>query len=294
VVVIWALALLAAIAASLTSATRTAALIAANGVDNAQAEALADAGERLAMLGLGRFYANPGEVAAVAIDGSERRCTIAGLGTVTLAIASETGKVDLNTASNALLIRLLTAVGGKSVNAAALADHIADFRDADGLRRLNGAEAEDYVRAGQIAGPKNAPFAAVEELGAVLGISPELASLLRPLVTVHSGATGVDPRLASREMIGLLSTPFAARVASAPSLPGTLPSDLIAISAPNVFLIRADAVTPAGARFVREAIVEIADAKRQRIEIRRWYRGDVREQPDERPKASNPGPIPAC
>jgi general secretion pathway protein K len=273
VVVIWALALLAAIAASLTSATRTAALIASNGVDNAQAEALADAGARLAILNLGRFYAAPASAPAIALDGSERSCKIASLGAVTFAIESETGKADLNTATDALLVRVLSGAGGKDLNARALVEKIADFRDSDGLRRLNGAEADDYRQAGLSHGPKDAPFDAIEELEQVLGIMPDLAVRLRPYLTVHSGATGIDPRFASRAMMRVLSDFPTASTGPVMTGPDALPSEFISFGTPMDFRIRVSAETPAGARFIREAIVEIVDAKRQRIDIRRWYRG---------------------
>ena len=273
-VVIWALALLAATAAALTSASRTAALIAANGIDNAAAEALADAGVRLTMLNLGRFLAAPGTIAPLAVDGTARACRIADLGRVSLAIVSETGKVDLNTASDALLTRLLAGVGGRDLDAAGRTDKIGDFRDADDLRRLNGAEAEDYHRAGLTGGPKNAPFDAVEELGQVLGLAPDLAARLRPLVTVHSGASGIDPRLASPALLRALTAQFGPGSTDAPADPNALPPAFASLTAPSVFLIRAVAETPAGARYVREAIVEVTDAKRQKLEIRRWYRGE--------------------
>lgn len=282
-VVIWALALLAATATALTSASRTAALIAANGVDNAEAEALADSGARLAILNLGRFLAAPGTVSPVAIDGVQRSCRVGTLGTVAVTIESETGKVDLNTASDALLMRLLSGAGGRGIDAAGLVDKIADFRDADDLRRLNGAEAEDYRRAGLGGGPKNAPFAAVEELGAVLGLTPDLAAKLRPLVTVHSSASGIDPRLATPAMLSAL-TMSPGSTAKA----GAVPPAFIALSAPSVFTIRAAAATPAGAHYVREAIVEIIDSKRQKIEIRRWFRGEQPAVPATPPAQLSP------
>ena len=295
--VIWALALLAAIAASFTSATRTAALIAANAVENAQAEALADSGARLAILGLGRFLAAPQTTAPVVVDGSERTCRIADLGAVRIGIESETGKVDLNNASDALLMRLLEGVGAKGLNAASLTDRIADFRDGDGLRRLNGAEADEYRRAGVPGGPKDAPFAAVEELGQVLGVSPELAARLRPYVTVYSSSTGIDPRLASADLVRVLTSRFGDRASALPVDASALPQTFVSLTAPNVFLIRSSAETTAGARFVREAIVEIADARLQKINMLRWYRAegvDDGKTPKRATAASNPPPLPPC
>jgi len=275
VVVIWALALLAAIAASLTSATRTAALIAANGLDNAQAEALADAGVRLAVLDLGRFFAAPLTATRVAVDGTPRSCRIADLGSVSIGVESETGKVDINSASDALLQRLLSGVGGKDVDAAGLIDKMADFRDADGLRRLKGAEAEDYRRAGAPNGPKDAPFAAVEELGEVLGMPADLAARLRPFVTVYSGTTGLDPSRANPSLLRVLTALPGSSDANLPADANSLPAAFVSQSAPRVFLIRGVSTTPVGAHFVREAVVEIRDARLQKLDILRWYRGEL-------------------
>ena len=246
---------------------------------------------------LGRFLAAPQTRAPVAVDGSERACRIASLGKVRIAIESETGKVDLNNASDALLTRLLEGVGAKGPNAASLANKIADFRDADGLRRLNGAEADDYRRAGLPGGPKDAPFVAVEELGQVLGVDAELAARLRPYVTVYSSSTGIDPRLASADLVRILTSRFGDRPSALPADASALPQAFLSLTAPNVFLIRSAAETPAGAHFVREAMVEIKDARLQKIAILRWYRGegaDAAKQQKPTTAASNPAPLPPC
>ena len=299
-VVIWALALLAALAASLTMAMRTSALISANAIDNAQAEALADAGARLTILGLGRSMATPPAAQPLPIDGSARRCALAGAGRLAIAIESESGKVDLNTASDALLLRLIEGLGAKDIAASSMVDRIADFRDADGLRRLNGAEAGDYRKAGLAYGPKNAPFSAVEELNEVMGLSPALAERMGPLVTVYSGTTGIDPRVASPELLRVLLVPAGAQPSDALNSPGganalaaeALPQGFVSLSAPRVFLIRSQAEMPSGARFVREAVVEAQDLRTQRFAILRWHRGQARVATDA--KAPDGQQLPPC
>ncbi len=281
--VIWALGLLAALAASLTMATRTAALITANQVENAQAEALADAGVQLAMLDLGRTFAGILAVPPLAIDGTPRLCSLSGLGRLSIAVESETGKVDLNTATDALLLRLIEGVGSRDIAASSVADRILDFRDADNLHRLNGAEADTYRRANSASVPKNAPFVAVEELGEVLGLSPALVAKLHPYVTVYSSSTGVDPRMAPIRLLGVLAGQSAAGQSGSSRLrpaftsrdaaTAALPQGFLAAAAPHAFLIRSQAETAAGARFVREAIVDVQDRTAQRIAILRWYRG---------------------
>lgn len=299
-VVIWALGLLAALAASLTMATRTSALISANAIDNAQAEALADAGARLAILGLGRSMADPPLAQPMPIDGIGRQCTLGGAGRLTIAVESESGKVDINTASDALLQRLIEGLGAEGIAAATIVDRIADFRDADDLRRLNGAEADDYRKAGLAHGPKNAPFSAVEELHEVMGLSPALAERLGPLVTVYSGASGIDPRVASPDLLSVLLVPAGAQANDALKSPGSanalaaeaLPQGFVSLAAPRVFLIRSQAETASGARFVREAIVEARDLRSQRFAVLRWYRGQKRTALND--KSTGRAQLPPC
>ena len=59
-------------------------------------------------------------------------------------------------------------------------DAIADFRDPDDLRRLNGAEDADYQSAGLKHGAKDGPFKAIEELQQVLGVDHDLYKVARP------------------------------------------------------------------------------------------------------------------
>ena len=59
-------------------------------------------------------------------------------------------------------------------SAARLVDAIGDWKDADDLRRPNGAEAADYQAAGSPYLPANALFETVPELQRVLGMTPAL------------------------------------------------------------------------------------------------------------------------
>ena len=180
VAVLWALVLLAVIAASVTRDSRTQARIARNAIDAAAAEALADAGLHRAIEALGRRGGD-----RMRVDGTIYSWRFGG-GEVRIAVEDEGGKIDLNHADEALIAALLAAAGAGPGRATELAAAIADFRDADDLVRPGGAEDEDYRRAGRAAGPKDAPFAAVEELLDVLGMTPELYGRIAPAVTVHS------------------------------------------------------------------------------------------------------------
>lgn len=109
-----------------------------------------------------------------------------------------------------MLKGLLQSVGVEARAADAVVDAIlglnpsTDWRDADGLRRLNGAEAEDYARAGLAWGPCNGPFEGLDEVEQVLGVTRELAARLHPALTLHSRRSFVDPATAPAEVLRAL------------------------------------------------------------------------------------------
>lgn len=196
VVVLWGLVLIAIIGAGIASGSRTEATLARNAADNARARALADAGAYRALLGMierrteQRWRADGTEY-ALEMGGDRARITV----------QDEFGKIDLNAAPDALVRLLLVGLEVGDEAADALVDAIADFRDTDDLRRLNGAEDRDYRAAGLDHGPKDAPFEAVDELRRVLGMTPALYRKVAPLVTVYSGRRGINPVTAPRELL---------------------------------------------------------------------------------------------
>ena len=179
--VLWVLILLSLIAGSFSFTSRTEVNLARNMVDNAEAEALADAGVYRAIAGLYKTVAEGGfrvdrTVYAWRFEDQEVR----------FEIADEGGKIDLNRASDAVLGALFRTFELSDQEAAALVDAIGDFRDADDNRRLNGAEDDDYLAAGLKHDAKDGPFEAVEELQQVLGMDRDLYRLAAPTLTVYS------------------------------------------------------------------------------------------------------------
>lgn len=98
------------------------------------------------------------------LDGSP----YAGLGEVTVSLQDESGLVGLAVPDTAPIGRLLAAVEVPGGQHAALADALADYVDADDLRRLNGAEAQRYQREGLLP-PANRPLVLPIELRRVHG-----------------------------------------------------------------------------------------------------------------------------
>ncbi len=123
----------------------------------------------------------------------------------------ESGKVDINTAPDVLLKNLLIQFGLKNEEADVLVDSIMDWKDADDLRRLNGAESDYYMSLPNPYKAKNANFDSVEELIFVKGMTPELLygqegkKGLIEFITVHSKSPQISINAAPKEV--LLSVP---------------------------------------------------------------------------------------
>lgn len=282
VIVLWTLALLAVLAGAFSVASRTHLDLAFNVVERAKAEALADAAVTRAIAGL---MLTP-EEGGLRGDQSPYLWRFDG-GEVLFTIADEGGKFDLNAASPDLLTEIFIALGVPAAESARLGSAIFDFHDEDQDPLPGGAEVEDYRRAGRPFGPKDAPFERVDELGLVLGMTPELLAAAMPLFTVYTGAPEPMAQLMPEETRILLAPvlrtlsdggavededaaaqpmewrrPRQPRGAAAPVV---LSNALISLRADgsdvrsefNTFTIHAEARTEAGAAFVREAVVVV-------------------------------------
>jgi general secretion pathway protein K len=63
---------------------------------------------------------------------------------------------------------------------------IMDWRDQDELPRIGGGEREQYIEANAAVLPPNRPFAEIDELRHVMGMTAELFTLIRPYLTMVS------------------------------------------------------------------------------------------------------------
>ena len=240
-IVLWGLVLLAVIAAAFTTETRTEVTLARNLVENAKAQALADAGVHRAILELlapqtkGLITPEIENLMKLSRDSpAASRRTVErilrqelgpeaddrfretwrtdgtfygwrfGGGAARISIQDEAGKIDLNRAPDELIQGLFVAIGVEEAEAQARTAAITDFRDPDDLTHVGGAEDEDYRAAGLAYGPKNAPFEAVAELQQVLGMSREVYARAAPALTVHSRSKGVDVTKAPPDVLRAL------------------------------------------------------------------------------------------
>jgi type II secretory pathway component PulK len=74
-----------------------------------------------------------------------------------IALQDEAGLVNLDTLPQSALPGLFTALGVAPGQRAAMVDRFGDYLDADDLKRVEGAEADDYLRAG-LPPPPNGPL----------------------------------------------------------------------------------------------------------------------------------------
>ena len=140
-------------------------------------------------------------------------------GEVRVHFETSSGLIDLNAANDKLLASLFDSVGIDHETRNRLVDSVLDWRDADDIPHLYGAEAADYPKSlpGQIPMPRNAPFQSVDELLLVKNMTPGFffGSVvmdsttgqyrripgIRDLVAVNTMDSRLDPNIASYDVL---------------------------------------------------------------------------------------------
>ena len=199
VVVLWMVSLLTIMAASFSLSTQRNTGLVSNAKERARGLALADAGVHYALI----MLSLPDPIKRWRSDGSLYKVVLPG-GEVALTIFDESGKIDINSASEQTLRGLLGKLAGNEELATSLQDKIIDWRDSDDLKRVNGAESKDYLAENKGYVPQNKNFQALEELQMVLGMNPALYKKLEPLLTIYTGQDGINPQKASGEALRVL------------------------------------------------------------------------------------------
>jgi hypothetical protein len=98
--------------------------------------------------------------------------------------------LNINSMNQASLEAFFNFVLGDAKTADQLTNAILDWRDADDQARPNGAEVDDYVKAGLLTLPSNGPFREVDDLINVYGMTPDVLAQIRPFLTTHGATTG--------------------------------------------------------------------------------------------------------
>jgi general secretion pathway protein K len=131
-------------------------------------------------------------------------------GYYTVSIVDESGKININTLTDAsaiILKNLLTNSGVGAAEADIIVDSILDWKDADDLTRLNGAESDYYMSLPNPYKAKNANFDTLEELLLVRGITSEILygsdkkKGIVDFLTVNSMGGGINVNAAPKEVL---------------------------------------------------------------------------------------------
>jgi general secretion pathway protein K len=277
ILVIWVSVLVTVIASSFIVERRTETMVIRNSMSMARAAAVADAGVSRAVF---EAYRSDNGADVWKRDGTVYEWSFDGV-PLRIEMRDESAKIDINTASDALLRGLLVAAGLNDDDASRLLDAILDWRDPDALKRVNGAEEADYQAAGLSYRPANGQFQAIEEIQLVLGMRPDIYRRIAPSITVFSRLPGVNPQFASRDV--LLAIPgmtseivdeYIARREDARSrgepLPALAQAAAFSAGTSMILRVRAEARLDDGTYFAREAVGILRSTMRKPVTFVAW------------------------
>ncbi|MCF4125463.1 general secretion pathway protein GspK [Methylobacterium sp. SyP6R] len=164
----------------------------ATGLAQARAEAVRLQGEadgiaRLIAyrLDLGRTYRQSS--AGLPEDGTVTACPLAPGRRALLSLQDQGTLIDLNGSPRPAMEEAFRLLGVSDREALALGAEIVDYRDPDDAPEPNGgAELPQYRARGLPWGPRNAPFASIDEIDRLPSMTPAIAARLRPVLTVYN------------------------------------------------------------------------------------------------------------
>jgi general secretion pathway protein K len=257
-IVLWTLVLLALIVTHLTATSRSEARITGNFVANATAEATADGAAYEAV-----FHLTEGSWAA---DGTSYKLEEPD-GVAVVRADSEAGKVNPNVATPDLLASLMRVLGVPAPRAETLAEAIADWREPGIQPRPNGAKQAQYIAAGLTYGPPGTPFENLDEIGRVLGMTPDVLALLRPHLSIYQLAQP-DPRFADAAVIqAMQQLPGQQGQAFNQPQPQLAPGQVPSL---QTVVVTAEVKTRTNGYFLRRATIRIGAAFPRGFQILAW------------------------
>ena len=164
-----------------------------------------------------------------------------------------------------MLASLMRVLGVDGQKAEALGETILDWREPGPSPRPNGAKQPQYVAAGLSYGPLGAPFESVDEVGRVLGMTPDIMDRLRPYLSVYQLGQP-DPRYAAKPVIQAMQ-----------QLPGQQGQLLLNLGAQGAapppiqtVIVTAEIKTSTNGYFVRRATFRVGPAFPRGFQILAW------------------------
>ena len=201
ILVLWFVVLLGVLAMGLSTLSRNSALVARQLTGATKARYLAEGGIQMVLANLLMAQAETKLVG----DGETFDLPFHG-DNVQVTLWDESGKININAADEALLVRLFQAIDLPLGQSEELAAAIIDWRDEDSLLHINGAEDDDYRAAGLPYESNDSPFLALAELRKVLGMNKNIYRKIEPYITIYSNNEGVNPAVASALVLLAIST----------------------------------------------------------------------------------------
>lgn len=186
------------------------------------------------------------------------RCNLPGGEEAIITVEEEIGKVDLNTASSAVLERLFVGLTRDKALGSRIAANILATREPKRDQTLEPGAARSGQRENQTTPPLR--FSSVTELDRIGDMSPHLFRRALAFATVRSGRAEPERQAMSPLLAQVLGFDAAASMQRQPALPGNL-------------TIRADVSATDGTRYVREALISAGTQPNQAFVVREWRRG---------------------
>jgi len=271
-IVLWGCTLLAIMLGGFAALARTEGLQARYQFAQTRAHYAAEAGVMRAIEGLqtpdassrwvadGRLYVFPFDDAKVNIT-----------------IVDEDGKVDLNAASGDVLTGLFKAAGAPDDKARDLAAAVQDWRRPGDAASPNGAKKPQYEAAGLAYGPRNGPFATVEEARMVLGMDAATWAAVAPALTIWSGRE--RPNTEHAQPLALAAIPGLGDAGAAAILSTRSQGTGGAMAGGNgvTHTIRAEAILDDGTRSSLTSTIRLRGIRsgNQPYAVLRWREGDT-------------------
>lgn len=194
------------------------------------------------------------------LDGRAYRVRLEGVGLASVAMQDEAGLFNVNTLDEGAIARLLRGAGVQPWRAERLAGALADFTDADDLRRAHGAEAREYDSSGRSA-PANALLDQAGGAWRALGwdeLAPRQARSLLPLTAASDPAQPFNPNTAPPDVLAAVFALDARGVAS-----------LLALREQRTIVSFADAAEASGAAAAQGVFVLAQPARDIRVVVAR-------------------------
>lgn len=264
VIVLWVLVLLGIMVGSYLGTIRTDTAITANWLANAKSRWAANAGVQLALLRMIQKSSNrwtSGDTVHQLEYGDIR---------FTIRLVDEAGKIDINHASDDLLAALFRSTKASEEEIRGL---IADIM----RRRLNNKSKQLLGKPNvldQFKAKGDSLFQNIEELARLPGMKPEMMRRLKPLITTYSGLNGVNPDVASAEVLMILPgieveqaeqflTMRTQRNTRDSSLIGSVKNELVHNVRGLVVDIQVTAQMPDGSKGYASVIVRLSERRRR-------------------------------